>query len=33
MQVNEIPGVDTAQRVSLYLVLLMLMIIEDRLSS
>ena len=32
MQVNEIPGADTDQRVSLYLVLSMLMIIEDRLS-
>ena len=33
MLVNEIPAVDAAQRVSLYLVLSMLMIIEDRLSS
>ena len=33
MQVNEIPGVDADQRVSLYLVLSMLMISQDHLSS
>ena len=33
MLVNEIPGLDAAQRVSLYMVLSVVMIIKDRLSS